>query len=72
MVPGIGNRAVQSYAYAGDDPVNESDPTGLASQTQWAWTWSVSEGVLENRLATEVHAPWWWKVAGQSFAGRYE
>jgi hypothetical protein len=30
-----------------------------------ALSWIVSEG----GLATEVHAPWSWKVAGQSFGG---
>jgi hypothetical protein len=36
--------------------------------TSQAWSW----GVSEDRLATLVHAPCCWKVAGQSLAGRHD
>ncbi|MEU5437156.1 RHS repeat-associated core domain-containing protein, partial [Streptomyces sp. NPDC020719] len=53
------------YTYAGDDPVNSSDPSGLWSWPSWSDVGDFFTGVGDSAVGT----PWEWGVNGLGYFG---
>jgi RHS repeat-associated protein len=54
---------VNLYGFAGDNPVNESDPSGDEAQRTWVWEEVEHASQEVGKVFVRVQRPLWWRLA---------